>query len=199
MITRKILLCMIALMAFAMETHAQWKAYLSYYEPKEIEQANDGMIYVLASGGLFSYSTQDQEVRTYDKTTLLSDCQISHIAWCKSAKKLVIAYDDYNIDLLSQNDDVVNIPAYMNTSMTVDKTINGLGCRMQLQPTFDAESVRQQRTTEHHDKRNVQQHARTKQLPALLPNLPQPRGNSHGPQSQGPRRHIHPFARRSRT
>ena len=126
MITRKILLCMIALMAFAMETHAQWKAYLSYYEPKEIEQANDGMIYVLASGGLFSYSTQDQEVRIYDKTTLLSDCQISHIAWCKSAKKLVIAYDDYNIDLLSQNDDVVNMPAYMNTSMTVDKTINSV-------------------------------------------------------------------------
>lgn len=126
MITRKILLCMIALMAFAMQTHAQWKAYLSYYEPKEIEQANDGIIYVLASGGLFSYSTQDQEVRTYDKTTLLSDCQISHIAWCKSAKKLVIAYDDYNIDLLSQNDDVVNMPAYMNTSMTVDKTINSV-------------------------------------------------------------------------
>lgn len=126
MITRKILLCMIALMAFAMKTHAQWKAYLSYYEPKEIEQANDGMIYVLASGGLFSYSTQDQEVRIYDKTTLLSDCQISHIAWCKSAKKLVIAYDDYNIDLLSQNDDVVNMPAYMNTSITVDKTINSV-------------------------------------------------------------------------
>lgn len=126
MITRKILLCMIALMAFAMEAHAQWKAYLSYYEPKEIEQANDGIIYVLASGGLFSYSTQDQEVRTYDKTTLLSDCQISHIAWCKSAKKLVIAYDDYNIDLLSQNDDMVNMPAYMNTSMTADKTINSV-------------------------------------------------------------------------
>lgn len=126
MITRKILLCMIAFMAFAMETHAQWKAYLSYYEPKEIEQANDGIIYVLASGGLFSYSTQDQEVRTYDKTTLLSDCQISHISWCKSAKKLVIAYDDYNIDLLSQNDDVVNMPAYMNTSMTADKTINSV-------------------------------------------------------------------------
>ena len=113
-------------MAFAMETHAQWKAYLSYYEPKEIEQTPDGMLYVLASGGLFSYSTQDQEVRTYDKTTVLSDCQISHIAWCKSAKKLVIAYDDYNIDLLSQNDDVVNMPAYMNTSMTVDKTINSV-------------------------------------------------------------------------
>ena len=123
MITRKILLCMIALMAFAMETHAQWKAYLSYYEPKEIEQANDGMLYVLASGGLFSYSTQDQEVRTYDKTTLLSDGDIAHIAWCKAAKKLVIVYSDHNIDLLSANGDVLNMPAYMNTSMTVDKSV----------------------------------------------------------------------------
>ena len=114
---------MIALMAFAMETHAQWKAYLSYYEPKEIEQANDGIIYVLASGGLFSYSTQDQEVRTYDKTTVLSDGDIAHIAWCKAAKKLVIVYSDHNIDLLSANGDVLNMPAYMNTSMTVDKSV----------------------------------------------------------------------------
>lgn len=123
MITRKILLCMIALMAFAMETHAQWKAYLSYYEPTEIEQTPDGMLYVLASGGLFSYSTQDQEVRTYNKTTLLSDGDIAHIAWCKAAKKLVIVYSDHNIDLLSANGDVLNMPAYMNTSMTVDKSV----------------------------------------------------------------------------
>ena len=114
---------MIALMAFAMETHAQWKAYLSYYEPTEIEQTPDGMLYVLASGGLFSYSTQDQEVRTYDKTTLLSDGDIAHIAWCKAAKKLVIVYSDHNIDLLSANGDVLNMPAYMNTSMTVDKSV----------------------------------------------------------------------------
>lgn len=126
MITRKILLCMIALMAFAMETHAQWKAYLSYYEPTEIEQTPDGMLYVLASGGLFSYNPQDQDVQTYDKTTVLSDCDISHIAWCQAAKKLVIVYSDYNIDLLSPNGNVVNMPAYMKASMTDDKTVNSI-------------------------------------------------------------------------
>lgn len=126
MITRKILLCMIAFMAFAMETHAQWKAYLSYYEPTEIEQTPDGMLYVLASGGLFSYNPQDQDVQTYDKTTVLSDCDISHIAWCQAAKKLVIVYSDYNIDLLSPNGNVVNMPAYMKASMTDDKTVNSI-------------------------------------------------------------------------
>ena len=123
---RKIFLCVLLLTTFLCGASAQWKTYLSYYEPTEIEQTNDGMLYVLASGGLFSYNTQDQEVRTYDKTTVLSDCEISNIAWCKTAKKLVIVYDDYNIDLLSQNDDVVNMPAYMNTSMTVDKSINSV-------------------------------------------------------------------------
>lgn len=113
-------------MAFAMETHAQWKAYLSYYEPTEIEQTPDGMLYVLASGGLFSYNPQDQEVQTYDKTTVLSDGDIAHITWCKAAKKLVIVYSDHNIDLLSPNGNVVNMPAYMKASMTDDKTVNSI-------------------------------------------------------------------------
>ncbi len=126
MIGRRILLCVLFLCSLLCGVSAQWKTYLSYYEPKEIERTNDGMLYVLASGALFSYDTQDEEVRTYDKTTVLSDCEISHIAWCKTAKKLVITYDNYNIDLLSQNGDVVNMPAYMNTSMTVDKSINSV-------------------------------------------------------------------------
>lgn len=120
---RRILLCALLWITFLCGASAQWKAYPSYYEPTEIEQTSDGMLYVLASGGLFSYNTQDQEVQTYDKTTVLSDGDISHIAWCKAAKKLVIVYSNQNIDLLSSNGDVLNLPAYMNTSMTVDKSV----------------------------------------------------------------------------
>ena len=120
---RRILLCALLWITFLCGASAQWKAYPSYYEPTEIEQTSDGMLYVLASGGLFSYNPQDQEVQTYDKTTVLSDCDISHIAWCKAAKKLVIVYSNQNIDLLSPNGDVLNMPAYMNTSMTVDKSV----------------------------------------------------------------------------
>jgi hypothetical protein len=123
---RRILLCALLWITFLCGASAQWKAYLSYYEPTEIEQTGNGMLYVLASGGLFSYNPQDQEVQTYDKTTVLSDCGISHIAWCKAAKKLVIVYSNYNIDLLSANGNVLNMPAYMNTSMTVDKSVNSV-------------------------------------------------------------------------
>jgi hypothetical protein len=101
----------------------QWKSYLSYYEPTEIEEAGGNMLYVLASNGLYSYNKKDHSLQTYDKTTVLNDCGIAHIAWCQAAKRLVIVYENNNIDLLEQNNNVVNIADYMNKSMTSDKTV----------------------------------------------------------------------------
>ncbi|MGI6243720.1 MAG: Por secretion system protein [Prevotella sp.] len=101
----------------------QWKAYLSYYNPTEIEEAGSNMLYVLASNALYSYNKTDKSLQTYDKTTVLNDCGIAHIAWCQKAKRLVIVYENQNIDLLEQNSNVVNIADYMNKSMTSDKTV----------------------------------------------------------------------------
>ena len=100
-----------------------WKSYLAYGDISEI-QSTGKIIYVLSSKGLFSYNTVDQSVQTYDKMNALSDCNISHIAYCKAAKRLVIVYQNQNIDLLEENGDVINISAYYNKSMTADKTIN---------------------------------------------------------------------------
>lgn len=122
---RRIILFICYIM-LSLSINAQWKAYLSYYEPTEIERAGDGTLYVLASGGVYSYNPTDQQLITYDKTTVLSDCGIAHIAWCQAARRLVILYNDYNIDLLSPNGNVVNMPAYMNTSMTDDKSVNSI-------------------------------------------------------------------------
>lgn len=121
---RRIILIICCLWALC--ANAQWKAYLSYYEPTEIEQSSDGTLYVLASGGIYSYNPSDGQLITYDKTTALSDCGISNIAWCQSANRLVIVYDNYNIDLLSPNGNVVNMPAYMNATITVDKSVNSV-------------------------------------------------------------------------
>ena len=112
------------LLLFSNLAHANlWKAYLSYYEPTEIEQAGSNMLYVLASGALYSYNRNDQSLQTYDKTTVLSDCDIAHIAWCQAARRLVIVYSNGNIDLLDQNSNVTNMANYMNKSMTEDKTV----------------------------------------------------------------------------
>ena len=114
---------------FSLASHAAsglWKTYLSYYEPTEIEKGNEGKIYVLASQGLYSYNQNDHSLQTYDKLNALSDCNIAHIAWCKAAGKLVIVYNNNNIDLLSANGNVQNIADYMNASITENKTVNSI-------------------------------------------------------------------------
>uniref|UniRef100_UPI0040281B9E type IX secretion system anionic LPS delivery protein PorZ n=1 Tax=Prevotella sp. TaxID=59823 RepID=UPI0040281B9E len=111
---------------FPLLLHAQWKAYLSYYDPTEIVEGEGKTIYVLASGGLYRYDRSDQSLTTYDKISGLSDCGIAHIGWLQKAKRLVIVYDDYNIDLLSPNGDVVNMTDYQDYSTTDTKTVNGV-------------------------------------------------------------------------
>ncbi len=99
-----------------------WKAYMSYHDVTEIEKGGN-MLYVLASGNLYSYNESDQSIRTYDKINLLSDCDITHIAWCQSTKRLVIAYQNQNIDLLDQQDKITNVPEFYSKAMTEDKTV----------------------------------------------------------------------------
>ena len=99
-----------------------WKAYMAYGNITDIEPAGK-IVYVLSSGGLFSYNVNDGSITTYDKIYPLSDCTISRIAWNNAAKRLIIVYDNNNIDLLDNKANVINISDYYNKSMTVDKTI----------------------------------------------------------------------------
>ncbi len=100
-----------------------WNNYQAYGDITQIECAGN-KVYVLSSKGLYSYNNADNSIQTYDKMNALNDCGISHIAYCEAAKRLVIVYDNYNIDLLDDNGEVVNVSAYYSKSMTTDKTIN---------------------------------------------------------------------------
>ncbi len=106
------------------EQTGKWKAYLSYSDVQDVEQGSGNIIYVLASNNIYSYNTADQSIQTFDKTNGLSDCNISHISYNKSVKRLVIIYSNQNIDLMDDNGNVVNISDYYNSSITSDKTIN---------------------------------------------------------------------------
>ena len=102
-----------------------WNAYMAYHDITEIEQTGH-LVYVLASKDLYVYNTNDQSIQTFDKVNLLSDCNIAHIAWCKEAKRLIIVYENQNIDLLDNNNNIVNISDYYSKSLTGDKTVNSI-------------------------------------------------------------------------
>lgn len=103
----------------------RWRLYLSYNDITEIEPTGKE-VFVLASNSIYSYNPDDYTVTTYDKTDVLSDIGISHIAWSKDAKRLVIAYDNSNIDLLARDGAVTNVPDMYMKESTLDKTINGI-------------------------------------------------------------------------
>ena len=81
---------------------------------------------VLASNSLYTYNKNDQSIQTYDKINGLNDSDIRFISWNKVAHKLVIVYSDYNIDLMDDKGEVINVPDYYMKSMTADKTVNGI-------------------------------------------------------------------------
>lgn len=101
-----------------------WNCFPAFNNITEIQPVGD-IVYVLSSKNLYSYNVNDESIQTYHKINALSDCGISHIAYCKAAKRLVITYDNFNIDLLDDNGSVTNISSYYSKSIT-DKTINSI-------------------------------------------------------------------------
>lgn len=102
-------LCVLCLTATAQQI-GTWHMYLSYQIATK-SVVNGSIIYSLMNGNLLSYDTEDGEVRTYDHMEVLSDVGISHIAYSKEAGKLLIVYNNSNVDLLDGDDNVQNLSA----------------------------------------------------------------------------------------
>ena len=103
-----------------------WKAYMAYSEVQEIEQAGN-LIFVQASNNLYVYNQNDQSIQTFSKMDYLSDCSIQHIAYNKATKRLLILYNNANMDLMNiSNYDVQNLSDYYSASTTGDKTVSDI-------------------------------------------------------------------------
>lgn len=103
-----------------------WKAYMSYHDVQEIEQVGD-LIFVQASNSLYVYNKNDQSIQTFSKADYLSDCEIQHIAYNKTTKRLLILYNNSNIDLMSvSNFEVSNLSDYYTASTIGDKAVNDI-------------------------------------------------------------------------
>ena len=102
-----------------------WKIYMSYSEPQQIQETGN-YLFVQASNSLYLYNKNDQSIQTFDKTTGMSDVVVTNISWNQKAKRLVVVYDNSNIDLIDLQGNVTNVPDLYNKSMTEDKTVNSI-------------------------------------------------------------------------
>ena len=102
-----------------------WRTYMSYHEPQQIVKAGN-TLFVRASNDLYQYNLDDHSITTYDKITGLSDSYITHIGWNQQVGRLIIVYQNTNIDLMDQSGNVTNVSALYRKSMTDDKTVDSL-------------------------------------------------------------------------
>lgn len=100
-----------------------WQVYPSYANLTEISPAGD-VCFALASGSLFAYNNTTAETTVFNKTNGLAGIDISHIAWSQQAKRLVVAYGDGNIDLVSASGDITNVPGLYLSETVSDKTVS---------------------------------------------------------------------------
>lgn len=140
------------------QSRGDWTLYPSYTNVTETVMVGN-RLYVLASGSLFSYDTDTQgnaiegSLTTYTKTNGLNDHIISHIAWVEATNRLLIVYQNSNIDLLTLSsprgsrelqvfpsmrnqegglllgegqEGVSNISAIKNSTISDNKTINSV-------------------------------------------------------------------------
>ena len=124
-----------------------WKAYLSYYEPQQIVKGGD-KLYVRASNGLYYYNLSDHSITTFDKVRQLNDSKVNNIAWNTQVGRLIVVYENGNIDLIDGNDNVVNISALFSKVMMQDKTVNNVFIHQQyayLATAFGVVKVNMQR------------------------------------------------------
>lgn len=126
---RLTLILTILYMVVLKSIHAQlplgeWQAHMAYANATESAFFN-GKVYAISEGSLFSYNPEDGDVLTYDIVNHLSDISISRIVSIPSEKKLLIVYDNGNIDLMNNEDEIYNITDLKNANLP-DCTVNGI-------------------------------------------------------------------------
>lgn len=111
---------------FSMAQIGTWRIHMSYYEPQQIFKASSNILFLRASNSLYSYNLTDHSITTYDKVNTLSDTYISSIAWNQQVKRLIIVYQNGNIDLMDLQEKVVNISSLYTKTLTESKTVNNI-------------------------------------------------------------------------
>lgn len=130
-----ILLCT-CLLSSAYE--GEWRVYPSYTEAAQVVcggsyiyaiMTGTGQIDVVktwqpaTSGNLVRYDADDGSVRTYDSLGELNSQHVRSMSYNDMSHRLLLLYDDHNIDLLDEDDEVVNLSFLKNSSLA-DKEVN---------------------------------------------------------------------------
>ncbi|HLP37387.1 two-component regulator propeller domain-containing protein [Lacibacter sp.] len=99
----------------------QWREHMDYRSGKRVALAAD-KVYVATNFGAYSVGREDGEITRISKVSGLNDVGVRTLNYYTAGEKLLIAYNNSNLDVLYRND-VINIPDILRSTVTGDKTI----------------------------------------------------------------------------
>lgn len=111
--------------AFSVQSQIEmgkWRTHFGYNNMSKISQTSN-KVFVVSSGALFSVDKRDGSMEFYSKTTGLNGTRVSIVGYDEVSNKLLIIYDDGNIDFLTVGG-VTNLAEYYNKQMSANKEVN---------------------------------------------------------------------------
>ncbi len=99
----------------------QWREHMEYRSGLRVTISPE-KIYAASKFGAFSVTKAEGEIERLNKVTGLHDAGIRSIKYNSFNKKLVIAYNNSNLDVVYRND-MINIPDILRSNVSGDKNI----------------------------------------------------------------------------
>ena len=99
----------------------QWREYMEDRSGFRVTISPD-KVYTASKFGAYSVSKADGEIERLNKVTGLYDAGIRSIKYNSSNNKLLIAYNNSNLDVVYRND-IINIPDILRSNISGDKNI----------------------------------------------------------------------------
>lgn len=119
-----ILLCLYFPFFALAQKIGEWQVYPSYWNATQ-NMVVGSSVYSLCDGNLLAYDTEDTSIHTYNCLNELNDVNIQRMAYCPEAKKILLVYQNGNIDLMDLNDNVQNLSSLRDKTLP-DKTIQDI-------------------------------------------------------------------------
>ena len=124
-IKKSISALLIAAFAVAHAVAAGWQVVPSF-KGSEIKNVADvgSKVYYLSSGCLYCFDKSTKENESLNRANYLNDVTITDIYYNDYRGYLMVVYDNSNIDIITADGEVLNMPDIKAASLTQSKTIN---------------------------------------------------------------------------
>ncbi len=116
---------MLCLSSFAQQVPlAGWKEYLDYNSAFQVTISSQ-QVFVGSRFGIFSVGRSEPIIERLSRINGLSDVGVRTLRFNPQSDKLLIAYNNSNLDVLYRND-IINIPYILRSTIQADKQINDI-------------------------------------------------------------------------